>query len=409
MGVLKSFFYDFKHEFTIDDKLIIILAISLFMPFILTIAAIVGISIYVLAKSNFGNNLRSVRHSYVLLLFGFYMLLISLINGNYLGAGISVGMLSLFVVLIYYRKYIHKSLFETMVDLMIVMSLVSVVYAIGEQFYYMHTVEKMTNFFDIQNKPEHRVHTFFLNANYYAMMIVFVEAMCIYKFMCLSTWKRRLFYVFVGVVNLFALFLTGGRIGWLCLALAILVMLVANRWYKTFIVSCVGIGAGIGVLSLKPGLIPRLAEKGLELGRRAQIYEAARLMIHDTWLFGQGPLTYYYRHGDYYALYVATYGSAHLKKLGIRAPHAHSMFLEPLISFGVVGSLILGWYLASLGKRMVRLFTRGIDHSLGALILGFVVITISFCIIDFPIFWVQTGGLFLLILSSSDIYKKDVE
>ncbi|MDF9824957.1 glucan phosphoethanolaminetransferase (alkaline phosphatase superfamily) [Breznakia sp. PF5-3] len=409
MRLLKSFFYDFKNVFTIDDKLIVILAASLFLPFPITVVTILGIGIYVLVKSDFRSNLRSVKRSYILLLFALYLMVTSLVSGNYLGLALAFGMLFLFIVVIYYRKYIHKELFEIILDVMIIMSIICVVVAIGEQFYYLNTVEKMSSFFDIQNKPAHRVHTFFFNANYYAMMIAFIEVVCIYKYITIPKAKKRIEYVLAGLLNLFALFLTGGRLGWLCIALAVLIMILVNRWYKTFIAACAGIGVGVGVLSMKPGLIPRLAEKGLDIGRRARIYEAAQMMMKDTWMFGRGPLTYYYCNADYYDAYVSEYGSSHLNKLGIDAPHSHSMFLEPFISFGVIGSVIIGWYLISQVKRMIRLFTRKVDIALGSLILGFIVVTITFCIIDFPIFWVQTGGLFLLVLGSSDMYKKEVE
>lgn len=409
MSILKSFFYDFKHVFTIDEKLIVLLAASIFLPFAVTTVMVVAIGFYVLVKSDFRSNIKSAHKSKVLLIFAVYLLVISMISGNWLGALLSVGIFFLFVVVIYYRKYIHKNLFEIMIDVMIVMSLICVVYAIGEQFHYASTVKGMDGFFDIQNKPQYRVQVFFFNANYYAMMILFVEAFCIYKFMTISTMKKRCYYVGAGLMNLFALYLTGGRIAWLCLAVAILVMLVVNKWYKTFALAMVGVAGAVGMLALKPNLIPRLAEKGLDLGRRSKIYETAILMIKDNGIFGQGPLTYYYRNADYLPKYIEIYGKKGLGKLGIKSQHAHTMFLEPLVSFGVVGTIIFLIYFGSQLKRTIRLITRKIDTALAALILGFVVITLTFSIIDFPIFWIQTGLLFLLVLGSSDIYKKEID
>ena len=409
MRLLQSFFYDFKNIFTIDDKGIVILAASLFLPYPITIAVIIIMGIYILVKSNFRTTLKSVRRSYLLILFGIYLGVVSLVFSNYLGALFSVGMILLFVDIIHYRRYIHKEMFDVILDVMIILSILSVIVSIFEQFYYLNTVEGMSNFFDIQNKPQYRVHAFFFNANYYSMMIVFVEMFCVYKFMSIPKFYKRGLYVGAGMANLFALFLSGGRIAWLCMALGILVMLIANKWYKTFAIACFGLGGSIAVLATKPGLIPRLASKGLDLGRRARIYEAAGMMIEDTWLFGHGPLTYYNLYDRYYDKYVVEYGSEQLNKLGINAPHSHSMFLEPWLSFGVIGTLIIGWYLLSQIRRLFRLFASGTDGAVGSLILGCVVMTIAFCIIDFPIFWIQTGALFLILLGSVEIYKKDVE
>lgn len=409
MEVIKDFIHEFRNTYTIDDKLIMIFAISLFLPFPITVIAIVGIGLYVLIKSDFRHTLKTVKRSYCLLLFAIYLFVVSFISGNILGVWLSVGMFFLFVVIIYYRKYISKELFEKIVDVMLVMSVLCVFVAIIEQAYYALTYDKMNGFFDIQDNPEYRVHVVFFNANYYAMMLVFVEALCLYKIMINPVMKKRIYYSVVAILNIFAIYLTGGRVVWVSLGLSILLMLLMNKWFKTFVVSCGGILGMVGVLFIHPEIIPRLAQHGVELDRRSQIYEAARLMMRDMWKFGEGPLSYYYRYEDYYPLYVETYGSEQLNHLGIATTHAHSMFLEPFISFGVVGTFIVGWYLLSQVRRAIRLLTRDIDIALGTLIIGFVIITISFCIVDFPIFWVQTGGLFLLILASSDVYKKEVE
>lgn len=409
MRMIQSVYYNFKNILTIDDKLIVILAMSLFLPYVITILTFVLIGSYVLVKSDFKSNLQVIKGAYILCAFAIYLMVVSVVVKNYLGLTVSVGMLFMFIVIIYYRKYIHQDLFEIILDVMIVMSLVSVVYAVFEQFYYMQTLSSMHGFFDIQNKPQYRVHTFFSNANYYAMMITFVEAILVYKFMKLKQFKLRMYYVVAGLLNLFALFLTGGRIAWLCLAIGILVMLVVSRWYKTLFAVLGTISISGFILSRKPGLIPRLAAKGLSLERREYIYQTAQMMIRDTWLFGRGPLAYYHNYHNYYAEYVAKYGDKHLPKLGISAPHAHSILFEPLISFGLIGSIMFFGYIGLQVQCAYRLIRRKVDILLASLIFGFISITLSFSIIDFPIYWVQTAGLFFIILGSSNMYKKDVE
>ena len=161
MRLLQSFFYDFKNVFTIDDKAIVILGASLFLPYQISVAVVVIMGMYILVKSDFRKTLKSVPKAYLLLLFGGYLLLVSLVFRNYLGALLSIGMLLLFVDIIYYHRYIYKELFDIVLDVMIILSVVSVVVAVFEQFYYLNTVAKMTGFFDIQNQPQYRVHTFF--------------------------------------------------------------------------------------------------------------------------------------------------------------------------------------------------------------------------------------------------------
>ncbi|MFV0381126.1 MAG: O-antigen ligase family protein [Breznakia sp.] len=408
MSWIKQLLYDIKDRHTSAENIITCIAISLFLPYPITCGILVVSSLYILIKSDFKTVLKSVYGAKILLLFGVYLFIVSLCFQNYIGALASVVMLSIFVCIIHIRKYMHKQLFVKLVDIMIVLSLVSVVVSVFEQLYYVSQVDAMRGFFDIQNKPQYRVHLFYLNANYYALMVLYAVCFCVYRFMDDSDIRHRLFYVICGIANLFALFLTGGRIAWLCLAVGLLVMVFMKKWYRLFAATIVAVFASVGLLFLKPQLIPRLAQKGLALGRREKIYRSAILMLQQNYIFGRGPLTYYNQWPDYVDSYKAIYGAKGWGKLGISAPHAHSFLLEPLLSFGIVGVVMLCGYLFTQIKSLYALLKSGIDSSLMALIFGFIIVTFSFCIIDFPIYWIQTATLFLMVLGACDIYRKEL-
>ena len=403
MQVFSKFLNDFKNKYTIDDKLIVILAVSLFSHYIITGIVIMAIALFALFKRDLIGIMKNMNSAYALLGFAIYLLIISIINQNWLGALISIGMFLVFVTIIYYRQYIHKQLFETILNLMIIMSIVCVTISIFEQLYFVTILDTSNNFFDISNRPMERVHVWFFNANYYAMMILFAEAFCVYKM--IDKKKNRKLYILAALANLLSLFLTGSRLVWLCLFLTWLVMFIVS-WKKPAIIATLAFGvATIASTLLKLPLIPRLLEYGISLGRRKIIYDAAFIMMKDTWLFGQGPLTYFYRNKNYLDDYIAKYGTENLGKLGISSQHVHSMFLEPLISFGVVGSTFLAIYLFAQFRRIWHIYEYKIDRSLITLIIGSVVAVISANTIDFTIFWIQTGPLFLLILGSVDIYR----
>lgn len=411
MGLIKSFFYDFRNVFTIDDKLIVWLAMSLFLPYPITAATIVGIAIYVLTKSDFKSTMMHIKFGLLFAIWPVYLLITSLANKNWIGAGVSVAVFASVVVILYFRKYINKELFDMILDVMIIMSIISVIYACFEQVYYMCTVSGMNGYFDIQNKPQYRVKAFYMNSNYYDMMIMFVELFCVYRFISVEIIKKRILYTLAGVANMYAMFLTGGRTCWLALAVAVLVMLVANKWYKTFTAIIIVIGGAIAALAMKPKLLPRLASQGLAIGRRTEIWRTAILMIKDHPIFGQGPMAYFAKWREYLPKYKAVYGTKMLKKyktLGISAPHSHTMFLEPIVSFGIVGTVIITIYILNGIVRMIRLFTRNIDRQLGSIILAVLVMTVCFSIVDFAVFWVQTGILLMMVLGASDCYDKEV-
>lgn len=410
MGYIKSFIYEFNNTYTVDDRLITILFASIFLPWPFTVLSMISGMLYILIKSDFMETIRRISFSKVLIAFSVYLFVISLLNSNWIGAGLSLGMFAMFVNVIHYRRYIHKDLFEQIIDIAIILSVVAIIVSIFEQLYYTSIIDGM-GFFDIQNKPQFRVHLYFFNANYYAMMILFIESFCIYKFFKIDKIKFRLYYAGMGILNLFALYLTGGRIAWLCLACCVLVMLAVNKWYKLFGLSIFAGAGSVGLLALKPNLLPRLAAKGLAIERRKQIWQTAILIIQDSWLFGRGPLTYYNVYGSYTKEYIATYGMESFKqyKLGISSQHAHTMFLEPLVSFGLIGTIMLAIYLFMELKTIFKLMSKKIDLTLAALLFGAITIVITFCLIDFPIFWIQTGFVFLLLLGSADIYSKELK
>lgn len=84
--------------------------------------------------------------------------------------------------------------------------------------------------------------------------------------------------------------------------------------------------------------------------------------------------------------------------------HAHNVILDPILSHGVIGVLIMGVYFGSNLKEIYRLFVRRIDLRLCSLIVACILTVLIHGMLDYTVYWVQTGLLFLLILSSSSIY-----
>ena len=64
----------------------------------------------------------------------------------------------------------------------------------------------------------------------------------------------------------------------------------------------------------------------------------------------------------------------------------------------------MGVYFGSNLKEIYRLFVRRIDLRLCSLIVACILTVLIHGMLDYTVYWVQTGLLFLLILSSSSIY-----
>lgn len=392
----------------LDNKLLWLLAISALMPFPITAIMIIAIACYVLVTKKWLAMIKKSFSNQLLIAVSLICFFEAILRQNYLGIIISIFIAFLMLDVIYFKAFITKETFNQIIESLILISLVSVVLAIFQQIQLVEQVKQMHSFFDIQNKPQYRVSSFYFNANYFAMMIVFVENLCIYAFMKTKDIKKRVYYTVVGLTNLFALYLTGGRIGWLALLISGLVMLVINGWYKlTAIISVFGVSS-ILVLLKNPHIIPRFASHGFKVERRHEIWNNAILMVKDHPLFGYGPLGYFTNWYKYLDEYKAVYGYEGLRQyvtLGTNSQHAHTIFLEPLISFGLLGCFVFILYFIQLFKNLIRLFKRN-EKLLVSLISGLLVSALVFCLIDFPILWIQTGLLWLLLINSCELGKE---
>ena len=240
----------------------------------------------------------------------------------------------------------------------------------------------------IEDSPKNRVNSTFFNANYYAMMIEFLVLICVYKMMQVKTKRRIIFYIVTILANLFALYLTGCRTAWVPFVVTIPFMFLMNKRFGYFTATMSAIGTGGIAILLKPEVFQR-ASIFTDFLKRAKIWTTAVKGIEAHPLLGEGPLTYFHIYKQYG---------------GHPTQHAHNVILDPILSHGVIGVLIMGVYFGSNLKEIYRLFVRRIDLRLCSLIVACILTVLIHGMLDYTVYWVQTGLLFLLILSSSSIY-----
>ncbi len=408
MGHVRAFVYEFFNTYTKDEQWMTILFASAFLPFQVTLF-IVGLgAVGLIVFTDVKKLIRTVRGGKLLLWITIYSFVVSLLSQNPQGMLVSAVFFLFMINLLHYQKYLNRKVFEQVIDIAIILSIGAVLYSVFEQVYYMTQVDGM-GFFDIQNKPIYRVKSFFYNANYYATMIVVVQSFCIYKYFKIKKLSFRFFYGGVVLANAFALYLTGARTAILVMVIMVLVMLLVNAWYKSFVAALLGIGGSVFALSLKPGLIPRLASQGLDLARREQIWEAAILMLKDSFVFGRGPYAYSHQYHQYIDKYIDVYGIERYEEysLGIATQHAHNALLDMLISFGIVGTLLIFIYIVQQIRQLFQMIKMKVDKEAIALLVAFLVIAVTSSIIDHVFFWVNTGMIFFLLLGSCDMFIRE--
>lgn len=364
---------------------------SLYLHYVISIAVIGCVVLYLLKEGRLKDIVLEVPRSKFVLVFCVITTIVALLYQNWLGAVCGVGICVLFFFIFYYRTIATKRMFEVMLDVCCVLSLMCVVVAVVEYAWICQRIGHSVGELFIANSPKNRVHVGFFNANYYAMMLEFTILIIFYKGMQWKSVKHTVFYTICALANLFALVLTGCRTAWVPFVLSVPILILCCRMYKLFGISLVGIIGAVSVVLLNPTLLKRAAFIGKDFAKRERIWTTAIKGIQAHPLFGEGPLTYY----QIYPLYD-----------GHPTQHAHNIFLDPILSHGVIPVLIIAVYFGRNLKEVLRLATRKLDLPMFGLIVAFIITILLHGLLDYTVYWVQTGALFLIMLSSSSIYDR---
>lgn len=375
--------------YQLEEYMVMFVAASIYLPFWCSLIAILLVLAYLACKKRIPSILKEFPKSKYPLLFCVLTFSISLLYGNYLGALCSLGILAIFMFVIFYRSIITERLFELIVDASCIVSLFCFGWALLEYYSIIQSLDYEFFQLEIADDPFYRVNSTFFNANYYAMMVEFLVLMCVYKMMNAKTLRRIIFYVITIGCNLLGLYLSGCRTAWVPFIITIPLMFLLNNHKRYFYASvAIIVVAGLSVF-IVPELFPRSDSLGLYLETRIDIWKVSFEAFRDAPFFGRGPLTY----NHIYSIYG-----------GPATQHAHNVFLDPFLSFGFVGVGLLVAYFWQNGKEVWHLYAQKLNMRLFSLIIVFIITVILHGLLDFTIFWVQTSQIFFLVLSASSIY-----
>ncbi len=388
-----SFLHRKFDNYSLEEYCVMIIVCTIFLPYYFSVCSIIFFLFYLAVKGKLFKIIREVSKAWFAIIFCLGTSFVAVCHQNYLGALCGLVILCIMMFTIYYRTIINKRLFELLMDACCIISLFCVVWAVMEYAKIVDQLGLDFFMFEIEDSPKHRVNSTFFNANYYAMMIEFIVLICVYKMMQMKTKRRIIFYTIVISANLFALYLTGCRTAWIPFVVTIPLMFLMNMRMRFFTVSMGAILAGGMSILFHPQLMQRTSIF-VDFMKRANIWKTAIYGIMEHPLFGQGPLTYMHIYKTYH---------------GHPTQHAHSVFLDPLLSHGIVFVVIFGVYLLGNIKEHWLLFRRKIDIRLCSLFTAFVLTVLLHGMLDYTIYWVQTAQLFLLVCSASSMYfKKNV-
>ncbi|MDD6513119.1 O-antigen ligase family protein [Sharpea azabuensis] len=371
----------------------------MFLPFYITLIVHAIELIILLKRGELVEAYKNTKASYFILFFCALLAIVSLFYQNYLGILVTVGILMLGSFAVYYRQHISAESFEFFMDTTLILSLVAALVAIIQYFIILHRFNIDGFELIIFNTPKNRVDSFYFNANYYAMMIEFWVGIAFYKILRLTqeehvNFKKIGGYCIIILINLFTLVLSGCRTAWPAMLAGLAIMLLFAHFYKLFGLIVAGGMASAGFLFTHKSYIPRASNITKYLGVRQKIWRAAIASIKDHPLFGEGPLTYMHIWKQYN---------------GHNTQHAHNIFLDPPLSFGIVGILMILPYLISCIKRTYITYKLHKNDTLVALIIGLIVMTYIHGLLDYTIFFIQTSFTLFMVISSFDIYREEID
>lgn len=318
--------FSLTKEFTWPDWLIVFMTASLFLPIEIATGCLALAVVFIAWKGDLISSLHTLPGKWFLLPFFLLELMVSLHYRNMEGAATIINFIGLFMYLAFYHKHIHPKLFEWVLNLCIVLSVVICIYAL----YQFKIVSEMGGYkftdFVIQNSPKRRITGTFQNANIFAMFLELVLAITLYRFLKTENRIVKVIYVPVAIFLFFVMALTGCRAALIPLVFVIPVLLKQARAKKLLIIYAVALVCVVIAVIIKPDIIPRIDDIGT-IQSRIKIWKTAWKAFLDAPFFGRGPWTYH----QIYAMYE-----------GHKAVHAHNIFLDSLLSFGIVGTTLLG-------------------------------------------------------------------
>lgn len=349
------------------------LGISVFLSIYITVAAMVLIIIYLIWVQKLKDvalYTPGIQYLWALCALG---IVAAYENNNTVGVLIALALVGCFIVGAFARSVMTRTLFDKFAAVSCGASVFSFAVALIQYLIYSE-----------------RISSVFINANYYAAITEIVVLLAVYKlFNAQGFWKKG-FYTAVILLNIAGLYLSGCRTAVFALFAAVSLMLMLYRRFKTLAAFWAFCVLAAGVIFLLPGIFPRMEQIGTDMGTRLDIWHRALMAISAHPLFGEGALAF---------------TRFHLTLNGMHIIHAHSIYLETILCFGVVGVALILAYLKNNLTPIWRMRRSPRDRDTFALALGLFASVALHGAVDATPFNVQTGVLLMLGLAIAGIQE----
>ena len=368
-----------------QEGLLLGVILSIFLPFYLFVIIFISYLLWLVYTGEMKGILKRLSQHPILLFFIAYSTAISLLAQNVMGVVASVAMFLFAIFFYYYQAQLTPKFFRLTIEGILASSVLAAVFAALEHF---QIVKKFDYTFlspRMQVWHQNRAEVAFFNPNYYGIICCF----CIMiGFYLISTTKLRWLRIFSMIAifaNLFGLNFTQNRTAFPAIIFgAIIYLFTTIKNWRAFWLSIGVFGVGLAFL-FSSDLGVRMGTLDSSMEERVSIWNAGMALFKQNPFWGEGPLTYMHSFPRIGAPY---------------HEHAHSIYIDTILSYGVVGTVLLGIASATPIRMLIDMSQVPSKRPILGLYLSFLTVVAVHGIFDLALFWLQSSFIFLLVMCS---------
>ena len=368
-----------------QEGLLLGVILSIFLPFYLFVIIFISYLLWLVYTGEMKGILKRLSQHPVLLFFIAYSTAISLLAQNVMGVVSSVAMFLFAIFFYYYQSQLTPKFFRLTIEGILALSVFAAAFAALEHF---QIVKKFDYTFlspRMQVWHQNRAEVAFFNPNYYGIICCF----CIMiGFYLISTTKLRWLRIFSMIAifaNLFGLNFTQNRTAFPAIIFgAIIYLFTTIKNWRAFWLSIGVFGVGLAFL-FSSELGVRMGTLDSSMEERVSIWNAGMALFKQNPFWGEGPLTYMHSFPRIGAPY---------------HEHAHSIYIDTILSYGVVGTVLLGIASATPVRMLIDMSQVPSKRPILGLYLSFLTVVAVHGIFDLALFWIQSSFIFLLVMCS---------
>ena len=368
-----------------QEGLLLGVILSIFLPFYLFVIIFISYLLWLVYTGEMKGILKRLSQHPVLLFFIAYSTAISLLAQNVMGVVSSVAMFLFSIFFYYYQSQLTPKFFRLTIEGILALSVFAAAFAALEHF---QIVKKFDYTFlspRMQVWHQNRAEVAFFNPNYYGIICCF----CIMiGFYLISTTKLRWLRIFSMIAifaNLFGLNFTQNRTAFPAIIFgAIIYLFTTIKNWRAFWLSVGVFGVGLAFL-FSSDLGVRMGTLDSSMEERVSIWNAGMALFKQNPFWGEGPLTYMHSFPRIGAPY---------------HEHAHSIYIDTILSYGVVGTVLLGIASATPVRMLIDMSQVPSKRPILGLYLSFLTVVAVHGIFDLALFWIQSSFIFLLVMCS---------